>query len=205
AAGRLGEVAYVSLIRLRNGAAGQGGSTAEGGEHWRLDERSGGGILIDHGWHVAYLAQYLMSGARPLAVSAHIERAAGSGVDELADLRVEFPAGKIASCRLSWLAPARQTSAVVHGSDARLEIEDNRLTLTSRAGGPEDWSVADLQDDSYHPGWFGGMAAEFERAMLEGPDGVLAQNNLVEAETALALILAARESSHRGGVPVAMP
>jgi predicted dehydrogenase len=113
AAGRLGEVAYVSLIRLREGVAGRSGSTADAGERWRLDERSGGGILVDHGWHVGYLAQYLTGGARPLAVSARLERGAGSNVEEVADLRVEFSAGRFAYSHLSWQAPVRRTLATV--------------------------------------------------------------------------------------------
>ncbi|HLW71236.1 MAG TPA: Gfo/Idh/MocA family oxidoreductase [Candidatus Binataceae bacterium] len=203
AAGRLGAVGYVSLTRLRVGAAGFGGTAAGSGERWRLDERSGGGILIDHGWHIGYLAQYLMGGAQPLAVSAKLERATGGLVEEVADLRVEFPAG-IAYCHLSWQAPVRRTSATIYGGDGLLEIEENRLTLTARSGVPEDHSVMDAPDESYHPSWFGAMAAEFERAIAEGPQGNTARNNLIEAEAALDLIVAARESASRGGAPISL-
>jgi predicted dehydrogenase len=196
--GRLGALAELTLIRLRHGPAGSSGIVG-GGERWRLDPRVGGGILIDHGWHTAYLAQSLIGGVQPSAVSARFESAPGSEVDEVADLRVEFPAGKIARIFLSWRGPARRTSAVIRGTDATLEIEDNRLTLTSRSGLVEDCSVVDALDDSYHPSWFAGMAAEFERAIAHGSDAAIAQHNLAEAEDALAMIVAARESNRLGG------
>jgi predicted dehydrogenase len=194
AAGRLGEVGYVSFLRLRNGPAGQGGSSTAGGERWRLDARSGGGILIDHGWHVFYLAQYLLGGARPAGVSARLAFAPDSTLDEVADIRVDFPSGAIAHAHLSWRAPVRRTSAMIYGSAAILEIDENRLTLTTRDGIVEDHSVDDAADDSYHPTWFAGMAAEFGRAIAEGPDGPVMRANLAEADGALVIMETARTS-----------
>ena len=191
-AGRLGAVSYVAFLRLRNGPAGQGGSASAGGERWRLDARSGGGILIDHGWHVFYLAQFLLDGARPTRASAGLACAPGSRVDEMADVRIDFPAGRVAYAHLSWRAPIRRTSAMIYGSEAILEIDENRLTLTTRTGAVEDHSVNDATDDSYHPAWFGGMAAEFEQAIVEGPDGPTMGTNLAEAAGVLAIIESAR-------------
>jgi len=138
---------------------------------------------------------------RPLAVSAKLERAASGMVEEVADLRVEFPAGA-AHCHLSWRAPVRRTSATIYGTEGLMEIEENRLILTARSGDCEDHSVSDAADDSYHPSWFGAMASEFERAIAQGPESVIARNNLGEAENTLDLIVASRESSLRGGAPV---
>jgi predicted dehydrogenase len=195
ASGRLGAVTYLSFLRLRSAPAGQGGSATAGGERWRLDAGSGGGILIDHGWHVLYLAQYLLDGARPASVSARLAFAPDSTVDEIADVRIDFPGGATAHAHLSWRAPVRLTSAMIYGSEAILEIDENRLTLTTRAGVVEDHSVEDAADDSYHPTWFAGMAAEFERAIAEGPASPLMHANLAEAEGAVAIIEAARASS----------
>jgi predicted dehydrogenase len=198
-AGRLGEIGYASFLRLRQGPAAQGGSITAGGERWRLDARSGGGILIDHGWHVFYLAQYLLSGAPPAGVSGRLVYAPESTVDEVADVRVDFPAGAIAHAHLSWRAPVRRTSAMICGSAALLEIEENRMMLTTRAGVVEDHSVDDAVDDSYHPTWFAGMAADFERAIAEGPDGPVMRANLAEAKGALAIIESARTSFQNAG------
>ena len=64
AQGSLGDLRYLSLARLRSGPAGAGGSNV-GGERWRLSA-AGGGILIDHGWHVFYLTQWLAEERRRL-------------------------------------------------------------------------------------------------------------------------------------------
>ncbi len=198
ASGRLGRVSYVSFLRLRSGPAGQGGSAAiGGGERWRLDLRSGGGILVDHGWHVFYLAQFLLGGAEPIGASARLVNAPDSAVDEVADVRVDFANGVIAYMHLSWRAPLRRTSAMIYGSDAILEIDENRLTLTTRGGTVEDHSVTDAGDDSYHPTWFGGMAEQLERAIREGCNGPTMRANLAEASGALAIIEWSRATGSR--------
>lgn len=195
--GALGEVASLSLIRLRSGPAGTGGSKV-GGERWRLAASTGGGILIDHGWHVFYLMQWLMGGAAPRAVSAHLGFQSGATVDDFADIRVEFPGGRIAHSQLSWRSPVRRTSASIYGERAMLEIEGNRLTLTTRSGQSEDHSVVDMADDSYHSAWFAGMAAELENAIAEGSGGPTARQNQAEVRAALALTEGARQSGASG-------
>jgi predicted dehydrogenase len=210
--GDLGELRYVSLSRLRSGPAGAGGSSV-GGQRWRLATNTGGGILIDHGWHVFYLMQWLMGGAAPVAVSAHLGFQAGATVksgptaqsgtpvatvDDLADLRVEFPGGRIAGAQLSWRSPVRRTSALIYGEHAMLEIEGDRIVLTRRSGISEDHSVADMPDDSYHSAWFAGMAAQFERAIREGAHGPTVGENQAEVRSALALTDGALRSAAIG-------
>jgi len=200
-AGRLGEIRFISIDRLRTEPAGAGGS----GGKWRAGASSGGGILIDHGWHVFYLMQWLLGGDSPTAISAHLGAAARGDVEDLADLRVGFSSGCIARAHLSWRAPVRRTSAVIYGARGCIEIEGDRVTLTDRTGAAEDLSVADVADDSYHSSWFGGMAAEFERAVTEGTNSPIAKGNLVEARAALALIEAARRSSIHKSIAIDLP
>jgi predicted dehydrogenase len=202
ASGRIGEVRYVSLTRLRVGAAGGGGSAGLGGERWRLDALTGGGILIDHGWHVFYLMQWLMGGAAQLAVAARLGFSNQLNVDDVADLRVDFPGGAIGYAHLSWRAPVRRTSAKLYGSEGMLEIEGERVILTERSRAVTDCSVSDAPDGSYHSAWFARVAAEFEQAVGEGPGGDLVGENRSEAKAALAIIIGARESSSAGGSTV---
>jgi predicted dehydrogenase len=103
-AGRLGEIRYLALDRLRIAPAGIG--TGASGR-WRMGGAGGGGILVDHGWHVFYLMRWLMGGADPAAITAFLgagSQAAqdDSAVEEVADLRVLFPGNRIASAHLSW-------------------------------------------------------------------------------------------------------
>jgi len=200
--GRLGDLRFISVARLRNGPAGAGGSPV-GGERWRLSAKTGGGILIDHGWHVFYLTRWLM-GAAPTAISAYLDfqpeavRNDSNRPDDVADLRIEFPGGRLSNVHLSWRSPVRRTSTLLCGEIAMLEIEGDRVLLTEQSGKSEDHSVADLPDDSYHSAWFGGMAAEFERAIGEGPDGPTVAENHTEIRVALALTESARRSFAAG-------
>jgi UDP-N-acetyl-2-amino-2-deoxyglucuronate dehydrogenase len=196
--GRLGAIRFISIDRLRTEPAGAGGS----GGKWRSSASSGGGILIDHGWHVFYLMYWLLGADSPLSVSARLELPPGLDVDDVADLRIRFGSGAMSRVHLSWRAPIRRTSALIYGERASLEIEGDRVMLTDRSGKVEDLSVADMADDSYHSAWFGGVAAEFEQAVLDGTDSPVAKRNLAEARAALKLIDAARESSINKGVEI---
>jgi predicted dehydrogenase len=200
-AGRLGAIRFMSIDRLRTEPAGAGGS----GGKWRASAASGGGILIDHGWHVFYLMYWLLGGDSPVSISARLESPAGMDVDDVADVRIKFGRGSFSRAHLSWRAPVRRTSALIYGERASLEIEGDRVLLTNRSGKVEDLSVADIADDSYHSAWFGGVAQEFERAVTEGTDSPVAKRNLAEARVALMLIDAARKSSVANGLEINLP
>lgn len=195
AEGRIGSVQSVFLERLRVEPAGKGGP----GALWRKSGASGGGILIDHGWHVFYLMQWLMGGAAsPCAVAATLFTNP-EGVEETAEVQVTFGAGQSARANLSWRAGQRQTHATIVGTSGSLEIGSERLLLTEGQRPSEELLVHDIPDDSYHSAWFSGVAAEFERAISEGPNSSIARSNLVEARNALALIVAARVSAKNRG------
>jgi len=197
-AGRLGAIRFMSIDRLRTAPAGVGGS----GGKWRAAAASGGGILIDHGWHVFYLMNWLLGGESPASISARLESPAGVKVDDVADVIIRFAGGAFSRAHLSWRAPVRRTSALIYGARACIEIEGDRVTLTDRSGKTEDLSVADVADDSYHSAWFGGVAEEFERAVTEGTDSSVASRNLTEVRVALMLIDAVRKSSSSNGIQI---
>jgi len=204
ASGRLGALRYLALERLRTQPAGAAGAVPTGsvatGPGWRLDPASGGGILIDHGWHVFYLMCWLMGDA-PVEVSARLGSLPGLTVDDMADLRVVFADGSIGYSHLSWRAPVRRTSAMLYGENAILGMDGDRMRLTDRSGKSRDFTAADPSDDSYHASWFAGVAAEFETAIKQTARHT-AEVNLAEARSALAIILAARESHRAHGTPV---
>lgn len=192
--GRIGAVRSVSLDRLRTAPAGAGGA----GGIWRSSGASGGGILIDHGWHVFYLMQWLMGGQVPRTVEANLTTNR-DGVEEVAELGVTFAAGQSARANLSWRAASRRTSAKVVGETGTIDIESEAVVLTDSSGQVETFVVDDIPDDSYHSAWFSGMAGEFERAVSQGPESPIARSNLDEARYALAIITAARRSAKNGG------
>jgi predicted dehydrogenase len=194
--GRLGALRYVGFERSRTEPASGAG--------WRLDPKFGGGILIDHGWHVFYLMRWLMGGEPVDQVAAHLGFASDTAVDDTADLRVRFPRDRIAYCHLSWRAPQRRTIAILYGHQGVLEVLPDHIRLTDRSGRAEVFPVADPPDDSYHAAWFAAVAADFEAAIVPGGTEI-ARLNLAEARTALSLIVGARRSHQRAGAPVDMP
>ena len=196
--GRLGAPRFISLDRIRVEPAGAQGA----GGAWRAAADSGGGILIDHGWHVFYLMQWLFGGDAPTEVSAALAASASGASEDLADLRVTFASGRLARAHLSWRGPARRTSAMIYGELGMLEIEGDRVTFTDRFGRVEDLSVSDIPDDSYHSAWFAGMAEEFERAVDAGAGSTDARINMAEARAALAMTIAARKSASNAGASV---
>jgi predicted dehydrogenase len=201
AAGRLGDVTHLTLNRLRTGPAGpsQPATDTPGtGDRWRVDAHLGGGILIDHGWHVFYLMQWLLAGSCPTAVAAELGYLPGTNVDDFANLSIEFDT-RTARALLSWRAPKRSTTARIEGTEAVLEVDGNRLALQLLTGNHEDWSVTDIADDSYHPSWFAGLAADFVVALEQGYGGALMAANLAEAASAIELIAGARLSAQDGG------
>lgn len=195
--GRIGAVRSIEMDRLRTAPAGAGGA----GGLWRSSSASGGGILIDHGWHVFYLMQWLMGGEPPQAVAAKLI-SNRDGVEEIADVEVSFRSGKSAQAHLSWRATERRTSANVAGETGALDIEPEAVTVTAYDGKIEKIPVTDIPDDSYHAAWFSGMASEFERAISEGSESLVARGNLEEARNALAIIVSARSSAKNGGTAI---
>ena len=202
--GRLGQVQYVSLIRMRERPAGSGPDSSGNSQAWRLKADAGGGILIDHGWHAFYLAQWLLGGNAPLSVASCLRCDPASGIDDLASLKIEFPNGRLANILLMWGAPVRRTTATIVGSAALLEIEGNRLLLTERGGQSFDCSIADAPEDSYHASWFMAAAADYQQALRLGWRAELARTNFQEAATALALTAAARRSAAQSGRAIAL-
>ncbi len=201
-AGELGTLRRLAFTRLRTVPAG-GRSRAR--EAWRLEPAQGGGILIDHGWHVFYLMTWLVGGAgEPQSVLARLGFEPGSEADATAEIEVRF--GEIsASAKLSWIADRRSTTAFLEGDAASVEIDGDRLAVTTLATGRRStFTVEDAPDDSYHRAWFAGVAEEFERAIAGGPASSEALQNLREARIALDLIVAARASARQGGLKVAL-
>ena len=191
ASGRLGALRFISIDRMRTQPAGGAGK-------WRSEKSSGGGILIDHGWHAFYLMQWLMGDA-PLSVSAFMVHHDATDLEDLADIRVMFPGDRLVRAHLSWRSPVRQTKTALYGDKAMLEIDGDRVVLTERSGHSENLTVEDSPDDSYHSAWFGKVIEDFERAVAAGSSGPISSRNHEEARTALKLIEAARRSATFGG------
>ncbi|HEX4046249.1 MAG TPA: Gfo/Idh/MocA family oxidoreductase, partial [Elusimicrobiota bacterium] len=168
ASGALGAIrhAEIRVLRTRPSVSALPGD-------WRKDPAvSGGGILVDHGWHNLYLIRRLL-GPRARLVSALL--LPEGAVDETATALVAAP-GADGVVHLSWRASERSNSAFVAGEKGTAELSDDVLEL--RANGTRETIrfAEKLSAGSAHPEWLAAMWPAFEAECAgAGRGGNLAQ------------------------------
>jgi predicted dehydrogenase len=126
---------------------------------WRKDPAvSGGGILVDHGWHNFYLMRRLLGPETRLVSAVLMPEGA---VDEVATVLLAAP-GASGGVHLSWRASARSNSALVAGEKGSAELRDDVLVI--RANGTEETIrfAEKLSAGSAHPEWLSAMWPAFE-------------------------------------------
>jgi len=182
-------------LRTRPAVAGDGRE-----QNWRVDPAvSGGGVLTDHGWHVAYVVPAWI-GARPMTVAARLEtrRHAAFAVEDTAAVRLAFPEATV-DILLTWAADERGNRVEIEGTEGRIELAGDTVVL-SRGGVERRFTCPPaLSDGSHHPEWFHQVADDFLACMAVGK----AAGNLAEAELCVEIVALARQSSERGGEPLA--
>jgi predicted dehydrogenase len=197
AAGRIGAVRRCDweVLRDRPSVA----ASRPGVPNWRLDpEVSGGGILVDHGWHAAYVLAGWMSGpltraAGRLETRKHHEWP----VEDTARVHLEF-GDEQAAMFLTWAAAERKNRVVIEGTEGSISIENGNFEIQSREG-TERREIGSLSEGSHHPEWFAGTAAEFVGEIAD-PAG--RGRSLAESAICLQVIRLARESDRLDGAPV---
>ncbi len=203
--GEIGRVTRVVWQTLRTKPA----APADGSNgNWRVDpDVAGGGVLVDHGWHVFYLVLGWLGGP-PTSIGATLEtrRHKRWAVEDTAQIRLAFP-DATAEIFLTWAADRRENTLTLLGTRGTIRVEGDTLVL-ARAGpdrGEQRWLCPPpLSDGSHHPDWFHGVAGEFVDEVREAaPRGV----NLREASVCAVLLTLAQESSRHGGqtCPVRIP
>jgi predicted dehydrogenase len=140
--------------------------------NWRRNATvAGGGILMDHGWHSAYLALQWFA-EQPVEVSARLHWPADGGVEDEADVRVVFPSGE-AAIKLSWNADTRRNTIRLVGEGGLIDLADDVLYVRGRDSHSVKFSRA-LSSGSHHEDWFAAML----------PDILGAFRNQAQARTA---------------------
>jgi len=158
---------------------------------WRLDpEQAGGGILMDHGWHAFYLMSFLAR-REPQAITATLGAERGFGVEDSADCEIDF-GSCVARIRLRWGTDERRSSGLVKGSSGQIEIDDDRLAVSTGAEPAVTRFSPPLSASSYHPEWFPALLDDF-RDEIQHPDR--RGRNLAEAVRVGELMAAAYRSS----------
>ena len=120
--------------------------------NWRRDpEISGGGILMDHGWHAVYLARHWF-GEEPANVRGYLRRLEDGGVEDEVALTLNFTRGN-AKIFLTWRADKRRNTIHMIGERGTITIGDTTLT----AGNSIIHFPQGLSTGSHHPDWFAAM------------------------------------------------
>lgn len=199
------------VIRERPAAASVTGNAP----NWRLDPAiAGGGILVDHGWHAAYVVASWMPGSLA-SVRGRLEtrKHRDSPLEDTADLLLTFgekgaePAE--AEIFLTWAGAERRNTVTIEGSAGTIRIEGRRLEVArgsrsaAKTGGTVRELSESLSEGSHHPSWFGGASEEFLRA-IRSPEDRPARS-LTESALCLAVIRLAEESSRDGGRTLPAP
>jgi predicted dehydrogenase len=216
--GKIGPVWHVEIFTLRNNVcqgatggvaspslavpspSGRGTGKPQGEaspEDWRRNAAvAGGGILVDHGWHAFYLLINLV-GAEPEKILAKMlkDPKEPESLEEAVQTLVQFPeaGGYI---HLTWRANIRRNNVIVQGQDGTLLIDDDRLLLTTHAGGRKEikYDTA-LSAGSHHADWFRTLLPDF---IAEMKNPVKRGANFKEAGWCLALTSAAYQSNLQG-------
>jgi predicted dehydrogenase len=152
--------------------------------NWRRDPAiSGGGILMDHGWHAIYLARHWF-GEDPIGVEAALHRAV-NGVEDEATLTLKFPKGR-ARIFLTWRAERRGNTMRLTGERSEIAIDDDALKI----GAEEIRFESGLSAGSHHADWFAAMLPDV-LASFRSP--AMAQAAFDEAALCLSVIRRAYE------------
>jgi predicted dehydrogenase len=192
-----GQIGKVKRIELRTGRPDAAKGIAGWQPRWRTDvSHSGGGVILDHGWHQLYLLMsWLEKWPESVACVARTVDARHALAEDEATLDLFFPdaAGRI---ELSWTSETRNNSGWIEGTRGTVQIHDDRITVSCPEG------VRDLKLDdrltlsSYHPEWFQSML----KASIIRPDSAESDRNFAEAGVLVSTIRAAYRSAGLGGV-----
>lgn len=192
--GDIGPVTHVRLETIRTTPPSDADDTGT----WRLDPtQSGGGIMVDHGWHAFYLARHFVD-AEPIAISAVTtqRKFVHAGVEDTAECTVEFPEAK-AEILLTWAGDARRNGGTITGRLGSLTIADRTLITSIGDRPPVETHFAQaLSGGSYHPDWFAGLLEDFH---LELHDARVRGESFREAEACCRLTEWGYRSSASGG------
>ncbi|HEY3204813.1 MAG TPA: Gfo/Idh/MocA family oxidoreductase [Thermoanaerobaculia bacterium] len=196
--GAIGEIRRCRWETLRTGPAVAVGEQV----NWRVDpSQSGGGVLVDHGWHALYLVQDWMASV-PRSVAALLETRKHKEwpIEDTADLFLAYPSSS-AEIFLTWAAEERANRLELTGANGRVSIEEGNLALFDAAGTEPSrtWIFPALTEGSHHPDWFGGVIDDF---VAEIEDPRKRGRNLGEAVLCANVLALAKESSRRGGEPL---
>ncbi len=128
---------------------------------WRVDKAvSGGGIIMDHGYHNIYLAMHLMGGDFHSVTLDEMEYFdSNPEIERRAAFSLGFPKDRKATITLDWGAHKREIKNTIYECNSTIELSDNSVVNSNHAYDFEE----SLSGDSVHGAWFEDVLREFFR------------------------------------------
>jgi predicted dehydrogenase len=171
--------------------------TAGEATNWRVDPaQSGGGILVDHGWHAFYVLREWLGG-EPQTVSARLttEKHHDFPAEDTAAVSLDW-SGASVEVLLTWAASERANRVTLDGERGRVSLDGGRVQLETGPGTARSFDLPSIAEGSHHPEWFAGVVEEF---LGEIEDPARRGSNLRAASLCATLIALSQDSSRRGG------
>src|SRR5262249_22909009 len=140
----------------------------DGGTNWRADPAtSGGGILLDHGWHALYcVARW---GGAPRSVAAVLEKRRFHDwpLEDTGTVTLELMSGT-GHVYLTWAGEERANTIEIEGERGHINVAGDGVVLKTSSGS-QHWSCPpSLSEGSHHQDWFVGVAEDFQLAATAG-------------------------------------
>jgi predicted dehydrogenase len=163
---------------------------------WRTDpSHSGGGIILDHGWHQLYLVVgWMRSAVQSVKATTRVADQSHFPVEDEATIDIEFAQGT-ARLELSWTASGRSNDGFIRGDHGEVTIHDDRVVVRTDKGVRDLPFNSRLTMSSYHPEWFEQM---FRYNVLD-ENHREADRNFREAGALVSIIGTAYRSAREGG------
>ncbi len=138
-----------------------GTGTPDWNPNWRVDRSiSGGGIIMDHGYHNIYLAMHLFGSDFTNAVLEDVTYfKSNPEIEKRACFRLEFPGERRATITLDWGAARREIKNTIYECNHKLELSDKRIVNSDHTYEFDE----SLSGDSVHGAWFKNVFADFLR------------------------------------------
>lgn len=195
----IGSVKHVRYEVLRTGPSVAVADKSD--VNWRLQpEVSGGGILVDHGWHAFYnICDWI--GKQPVNVQALLEnRKFALTVEDTATVKIDFGQSS-ADLFFTWAAGERRNTVTITGTRGELKILDDVIHCVCDKWEAKYPFPEALSKGSHHPEWYPFIVRDFIRSMS---DLEFRNNNFKEASVSLRLTTGAQRSYQSGGASVAL-
>jgi predicted dehydrogenase len=190
--GKIGRLLHIHFEVLRR-------EPNPGNVNWISDWRvvralSGGGITLDHGIHLFYLATHLLGIPRKISARTLDFLHRRDGLEDTAWIVIEHPAG-ISKLDLTWASFQRRILYRMLGEKGEILLTEEALRIIYKDGTTEEFDVEPFSRDSKHTGWFRDLIGDFLNRIMRNQVDF---DPLEEAANALKCAFTAYRSSIEG-------